>query len=90
MTIPARSDEILAEEKKKQKGLRHLDLAYGCYAYIGLFILAGVALVTLASNENREGYAMAVCLPCYCRLLLWRPSRLDLNRQATRKWAHSA
>ena len=60
MTIPARSDEILAEEKKKQKGLRHLDLAYGCYAYIGLFILAGVALVTLASNENREGYAMGL------------------------------
>jgi hypothetical protein len=33
MTIPGRSDEIGAEEKKKQKSLRDLDLAYGCYAY---------------------------------------------------------
>jgi hypothetical protein len=60
MTIPGRSDEIGAEEKKKQKGLRDLDLAYGCYAYIGLFIMGGVVLVTLASAENREGYAMGL------------------------------
>jgi hypothetical protein len=60
MTIPGQLDEIVAEEKKKQKGLRDLDLAYGCYAYIGLFITGGVALVTLASKENREGYAMGL------------------------------
>jgi hypothetical protein len=60
MTTRGQSDEIVLEEEEKQKGLRRLDLAYGCFAYIGLFIMAGVALVTLASKENREGYAMGL------------------------------
>jgi carbon starvation protein CstA len=64
-TIQGRSDEAAAEEMEKQESLRRLDHAYGCYAYIGLFIMGGVAIVTLASKENREGYAMGLGgLPC--------------------------
>jgi peptidoglycan/LPS O-acetylase OafA/YrhL len=60
-----RSDEIVAEEKEKQKGLRRLDRAYACYAYVGLFAIALLAVVTVpvSTPDGREGYGMALVLP---------------------------
>jgi peptidoglycan/LPS O-acetylase OafA/YrhL len=65
MTIRGRSDEIVAEEKEEQKGLRRLDRAYACYAYVGLFAIAVLAVVTVpvSTPDAREGYGMALVLP---------------------------
>jgi hypothetical protein len=60
-----RSDEIVEEEKEKRKGLRRLDRAYACYAYVGLFTIAVVAVVSVPVSppDAREGYGMALVLP---------------------------
>ena len=51
------------EELAKQKSLRRLDRAYACYAYVGLFTIAMLAVVALPSTEKKEGYGMALVLP---------------------------
>jgi hypothetical protein len=47
MTTRGRSDEIVVDEKERTKSLRRLDRAYACYAYVGLFTIAVLAVVTL-------------------------------------------
>jgi len=64
MTIPERSEEVAVNEKERLKGLRRLDRAYACYAYVGLFTMVVLAVVTLPATEAaREGYGMSLILP---------------------------
>jgi hypothetical protein len=63
MTTPAQRAEIAAEEMESEESLRRLDRAYGCYAYVGLFIMAAAAIVMHVSGENWEGYAIGLILP---------------------------
>lgn len=53
-----------SEEPSKQES-RRLGRAYACYAYIGLFAIALLAVVTVPvpTPDAREGYGMALVLP---------------------------
>ena len=65
MTIPEPHDKVAAAETAKQKSLRSLDRAYACYAYVGLFTIALLFVVTVPvpTPDAREGYGMALVLP---------------------------
>lgn len=64
MTIPRRSDEIAAEEMERRETLRRLDRVYGCYAFLGLAMMAIMAVDILATPEGQggtqEGWGMAL------------------------------
>jgi hypothetical protein len=65
MATQGRSDEIVAAEPPKHESLRSLDLAYACWAYVGLFAIAllAVATVPVSTPDGREGYGMGLILP---------------------------
>ena len=65
MTIPEPHDEVSATEMANPKTLRSLDRAYACYAYVGLFTIALLYVVTVPvpTPDAREGYGMALVLP---------------------------
>ena len=84
--MPEQPDEVAFQARERAKSLRRLDVAYGCYAYVGLFTLALMALLTLASKENLEGYAMglgglpALPLPIVLVTAIVQSARLRRNR----------
>jgi hypothetical protein len=57
MTIPRQPDTIPAEESEKQISPWRLDLAYACFAFLGLAV-AAFASMTFADKENQAGYGM--------------------------------
>jgi hypothetical protein len=64
MTIRGRSEAVVVNEKERLKLFRRLDRAYACYAYVGLFAIAMLAVVALpATDAAREGYGMGLILP---------------------------
>jgi carbon starvation protein CstA len=62
--MPGRSEEPV-DEKQELKRLRRLDRVYACYAYLGLFTIAALAvsIVPVSTPDGREGYGMALVLP---------------------------
>jgi hypothetical protein len=71
MTIPQPPDDIASGELDKQRSLRRLNRAYGCYAFIGVTILVFLAIASaIPEGEAAEGYGMMMGMSVGAPLML--------------------